>query len=94
MVDLIIFLLISIAVSQLWSNSKIFGYVRRFIVNIPIVRDILLCNVCASFWMALFVSLFFNPLIMLPHIVSNFALGAINYLICGILYKSEILKDD
>jgi hypothetical protein len=95
MVDLLIFLLIAISTSQLWSNSKIFGYVRRIIVKIPIIRDALLCPPCASFWVGIFVSLFFNPIAaLLPLIASNAALGVINYAICGILYKNNILTSD
>jgi len=95
LIYLIIFLLISVASSQLWSNSKICGYIRRFIVKIPFIRDVLLCPSCSSFWIAMFVSLFFNPLIgLMPYIVSNIAISIINYAICGILFKRNILTSD
>lgn len=80
----------------MWSHSKICGYIRRFIVNIPVLRDALLCPPCASFWVGILVSMFFNPLeplITIPAIYNIFV-ATINYAVCGILYKSEILKDD
>ena len=94
--NLLIFLLISISISQLWSNSKICGYVRRkVILKIPIVRDALLCPTCSSFWVGIFVSLFFNPLVVvMPLVISNIAESVINYAICGILYKNNILTED
>jgi len=96
LINLLLFLLIAISVSQLWSNSKICGYIRRKVVlNIPLIRDALLCAVCASFWVGVFVSLFFNPFIgLLPFIASNAAAGVINYAICGILFKNNILTED
>ena len=88
-------LLTTIALSQLWSNSKIFSPIRRFVTKIPYIRDALLCGPCASFWVALIFSFIFNPLInILPIVLSNISLAVINYLICGILYKRNILTDD
>jgi len=95
MIALLIFFLITIALSQLWSHSKVFSFVRRFLVKVPLIRDILLCPVCASFWIALGFSFILNPFVgLLPFIVANISLGAINYAICGILYKNNILTDD
>jgi hypothetical protein len=96
LINLFLFLLISVSASQLWSNSKICGYVRRKVVlHIPLVRDALLCSVCASFWVAIFVTLFFNPLAgVLPFIASNVAAAVINYAVCGILFKHNVLTED
>lgn len=93
---LIIYLLISISTSQLWNNSKICGYIRRKIVlKIPYVRDALLCPTCSPFWVGIFISLFFNPLnTILPIGISNISESIINYAICGILYKNNILTPD
>jgi hypothetical protein len=92
----LIFLLSAIGASQMWSNSKIMGYVRRkLVLRIPIVRDALLCPVCSSFWIAVFLSIVFNPLSgIIPIIFSNICLGLINYLICGILFKNNILTSE
>jgi len=95
MLLLIIYFLVAISLSQLWSNSKVFSPVRRYITKIPLVRDALLCSPCASFWVALGFSFIFNPLTMiLPILISNIALAVVNYAICGILYKRNILTDD
>jgi hypothetical protein len=92
--SILVYLLISIGVSQLWSHSKIFSRIRILTVKIPIVRDALLCPVCASYWMGLFVSLLINPLYPLVPYVSNIACGVITYLVAGLLYKNNILNDD
>lgn len=92
--ELIIYLLLAIGMSQLWSHSKIFSYVRIFIVKIPYIRDALLCPVCSSFWIGVVASLVFNPLISFIPIFSNVVCGIINYLICGLLFKKDILNDD
>lgn len=94
--DIVVYLLISLSLSQLWSHSKIFSYIRIFLVKIPLIRDALLCPVCSSFWIGLFVSLFLNPL--LPFfsniIISSISCAVINYGIFGILLKFKIFTDD
>jgi hypothetical protein len=93
--SILIFLLISISLSQLWSHSKVFSRVRGFITKIPLIRDALLCPPCASFWSALFLTLFLNPLLpILPMFIANVSISVVNYAICGILYKKNILTDD
>lgn len=93
---ILVFLLVSIGTSQLWNNSKIFNFIRcKIILKIPIIRDALLCSTCSSFWIGIFISLFFNPLSgHVTFIISNIMLGIITYLICGILFKKNILTDD
>lgn len=95
MLSFLLYFLVSIALSQLWSHSKVMSPLRRFITKIPVVRDALLCPPCASFWVALGFSFILNPLTtILPILISNVALAVINYMFCGILYKQNILTDD
>jgi hypothetical protein len=95
MFTLLIYFLVAIALSQLWSHSKVMSPLRRFITKIPLARDALLCPPCASFWIALGFSFILNPLAMiLPILISNISLAVVNYMFCGILYKHNILTDD
>ena len=95
MLSLIVFLLVAISLSQLWSHSKVFFPIRKFLTRIPIIRDALLCPPCASFWVALSFSFILNPLVfILPILISNISLAVINYAICDILYKKQILTND
>lgn len=93
MLELLFFIIISVAASQMWSHSTIFSWIRRKIVKIPLVRDALLCAVCSSFWIGLLISFFINPLIAYG-VLSHAACGLVNYLICGILFKNNILTED
>lgn len=79
----------------MWSHSKIMSPLRIQITKVPIVRDALLCPPCSSFWVAFGFSFIFNPLTnVVPIVISNITIAAVNYCICGILFKNRILTDD
>ena len=93
MVNLIIFLLMSISAAYMWSHADIFSFFRNKIARIPYIRKPLLCPDCFSFWAGFGVSFLFNPLVGLTYaFVTNLFCGLITYLIASTLYKHEILK--
>ena len=93
--NILLFLLITISLSQLWSHSKVMSPLRIWITKVPIVRNALLCPPCSSFWVAFGFSFLLNPLVnILPVLISNIAISAVNYCVCGILFKNRILTDD
>lgn len=64
LLSLIIFILVSLGLSSLWSISEIFQRPRNFVAKYfpTIIRKALLCMECSSFWIAAGLALFvFNP---------------------------------
>jgi len=93
MVNILIFLLMSLSVAYMWSHANIFSPIRNYIVKIPYIRQPLLCPECFSFWAGFGVSFFFNPLSSITYfIVSNLFCGLITHLVAATLYKHDILK--
>ena len=85
--SIIIFVLISISFSVMWSLSDIMSPLRNFTVKLPYIRRALLCPECSSFWIGLFVSVFiFNPFsaFFLGHILS----GLVSHFFALFLYKT------
>ena len=84
--NLIIYLILSLSISFIWSFTEIFTPIRNFVAKIPYVRKPLLCPECCSFWVGLLISFLYNPL---SHsiIFSNIFLGAATHLFACFLYK-------
>ena len=80
MMNLLLYLMISLGCSCLWSISDIFMPVRNFVAKYfpPFLRKMLLCMECSSFWIGLFIALF-----ILPFPVLNFSPNFIINSICG-----------
>lgn len=88
--DILLFLLMSLSLSQIWSFSKIMSPVRNFIAKIPYIRTPLICPECSSFWVGIFTSFFYNPLFNYfdsLNIVSTVLCGSITHLFAVYLYK-------
>ena len=88
--DVTVYLIISLAVAQMYSYSTIFIPVRNLIARIPYIRKPLLCPECSSFWMGVFTSFFFNPFLNCfdqYNIISTAVCGLITHLFAVYLYK-------
>jgi hypothetical protein len=87
--DLMYYLCISISFAYMWSFTEIFIPVRNFVAKIPYVRRPLLCPECSSFWIGLFVSFIYNPIILDMNILflTNICCGLVTHLFACILYK-------
>lgn len=87
--NLIVYILISVSASHLWSYSEIFASLRNRVAKTPLLNKFLLCPECSSFWIGIFSSIFLiNPFNSLIGIIYC---GFINYIICIFLYKKNIL---
>jgi len=88
------YLLLSISTSYMWGFADIFKSLKNKISNIPYIRRMLLCPECSSFWVGLFVSFFYNPLILdvkLPFLTNIFC-GLITHFVFSILLKGVFIK--
>ena len=98
LLGVIVFLLISIGISHLWSHSDIFSYFRNLIaLNFhPFFAKLFLCPECVSFWIGILVSFCFNPIagviIYKVHYLSHIFCGVITYLFTSPLYKKSVLE--
>lgn len=97
---IIIYLLITIGISCLWSLADIFIPARNFVAkNLKgIFSKMLLCMECSSFWIGFFVGFIYKPfnlLIFSNIILNNIILavfgGIITHLFVKILNKHKIL---
>lgn len=98
MLQFILFLLISIGCSCLWSLSEIFIPCRNYVAkHFPLIlRKGLLCMECSSFWIGCFVGIAFIPIFNsasfnLGYISCVPAGGVITYLLVKTLNKYKIL---
>jgi hypothetical protein len=87
--NLLYFLCISLSFCYIWSFADIFTPIRNFVARIPYVRRPLLCPECASFWIGLFVSYIYNPIILNINILflTNICCGLVTHLFACVLYK-------
>lgn len=85
--DFILYLLLALSVSFMWSFSEIFAPIRNFVAKIPYVRRSLLCPECSSFWMGLLTCIFYNPLFIILGYFSFVFSGLVVHLIACFLYK-------
>ena len=87
--DLIYYVCISLSFAYIWSFAEIFVPVRNFVARIPYIRRPLLCPECSSFWVGLFVSFIYNPIILDINILflTNICCGLVTHLFACILYK-------
>jgi len=87
--DILIFLLLSVSVSQMWSFARIFIPIRNIIAKIPWVHRPLLCPECSSFWVGVLVSLLYNPLRgEFNFIVATAFAGLLTHLAACYLFKA------
>jgi len=95
---ILVFLLMSVGVSHLWSHADVFSWPRNKIArHCPSwLRMLFLCPECASFWIGMVVSFLFNPLagvlVYKFHLLSHIMCGVITYLFASFLYKKSILE--
>lgn len=87
--NLLYYILISLSFSYMWSFADIFIPVRNFVARIPYIRRPLLCPECSSFWVGLFVSFLYNPLILDINVLflTNICCGLVTHLFACFLYK-------
>lgn len=85
--NLLVYILLSLSLSFIWSFADIFVPVRNFIAKIPYIRRPLLCPECSSFWVGLLVSFLYNPLLNILNIFSYIFCGLVNHLFACFLYK-------
>ena len=86
--DIIVFLLLSVSVSQMWSFAKIFIPIRNMIAKMPLISKPLLCPECSSFWIGVATSLFYNPLRgEFNFIIAIAFAGLLTHLVASYLFK-------
>lgn len=92
---MILFLLISLSISVMWSFSEIFRPIRNIISRIPYIRKPLICPECSSFWIGFTSSFLYNPIQndINFFIVSNVLCGLITHLFAFFLYKKNIANE-
>lgn len=94
--ELLYFLCISLSFSVMWSFSSIFSVVRNIVSRIPYIHKPLICPECASFWIGLFSSFLYNPILLdldIP-ILANIICGLITHLFSFFLYpRKENVKN-
>lgn len=92
--SLFVFLLISLSITDLWTSSYIFSRLRNWISRLPYSK-VLICAECFSFWVGVFLSIVFDPLIgysgLGHYYLSNIFCGALSFLISRLLYSKGIL---
>lgn len=86
--DFVIYIILSLSVSFMWSFSEIFSPVRNFVARIPYIRKPLICPECSSFWIGFFVSFLYNPLFSELGILSYIFCGLAVHLFAAFLYKN------
>ncbi|MEY4370982.1 MAG: hypothetical protein RIQ48_698 [Pseudomonadota bacterium] len=84
---IIIYLLLSLSLSFIWSFADIFLPIRNLIAKIPYIRRPILCPECCSFWIGFVISFLYNPLFNDLGYLSFIFLGLINHLIACFIYK-------
>ena len=86
--DVVLFLLLSVSVSQMWSFARIFIPIRNIVARIPLINKPLLCPECSSFWIGVATSLFLNPLRgEFNFIVATAFAGLLTHLVASYLFK-------
>jgi hypothetical protein len=75
----------------MWSFSEIFTPIRNFVSRIPYLRRPLICPECSSFWVGVFSSILYNPIVLdFDYIlISNILCGLITHLFCFFLYREK-----
>jgi hypothetical protein len=87
--ELLYFVILSLAVSYMWSYSSIFAPIRALTTKIPYVRVPMLCPDCSSFWFGLLVSFLYNPIVLIISLplLTNLFCGLVTHLFASFLYK-------
>jgi len=89
--DIILFILLSVSVAQMWNYSKIFLPVRNLIAKSSFLSKPLLCMECSSFWVGVLTSLFYNPLRgEFTFLVATMFAGLLTHLVASYLLRLYI----
>jgi hypothetical protein len=90
--SLLVFLLISLSITDLWTSSYIFNWLRNRISRLPYTK-VFICPECFSMWIGIGLSLFFNPILPFFHciILSHLFCGSLSYLLARFMYSKGIL---
>lgn len=95
---LLMFVIIGLSLSHMWSHSAVLARVRFWVTKIPYIRVPLLCPECCSFWIGFGLSFLFNPFLGLSilglPVLSNVLLGLVLHLFASPLYGHDILTDN
>ena len=90
--NLILYILISLGVSYMWSFSEIFRPLRNIAARVPIIKYPLICPECSSFWFGLLTYLLiYSPFVIQNIFVSALLGGLIVHLCACILYKKVLI---
>ena len=92
LLELLYFLCLSISISYMYSFAGIFDPIRKIVNKIPYIRVPMSCPDCSSFWFGLFVSVFYNPIVLdisIPFLANLFC-GTVTHLFASLLYKKTI----
>ena len=84
--NILSYLLISCSLSFMWNFAEIFIPIRNLIAKIPYLRKPFLCPECSSFWIGLFFSFLYNPLINQFKYISYILCGSITHIICAYIF--------
>jgi len=96
----LLYLIISVGCSALWSLSEIFTPLRNYVAKYfpTFLRKMLLCMECSSFWIGLFVSLFLFPYPyvftggLFYYIIGSICGGISTYITVKIILNLKILE--
>lgn len=77
----------------MWSFAEIFKPIRNLVAKVPFIRRPLLCPECCSFWVGLFVSFLYNPIVLDWNlgIITNICAGLVTHFFACFLYKTTTL---
>lgn len=89
--DLLFFLVVCLAASYAWNDTEIGTVFRNFVAKIRYIRKPMLCHECSSFWISLFVSIFFNPLNNVMPIVSNIILAFAGFFVNLYFVRNKLI---
>jgi hypothetical protein len=91
---LFVFLLISISLTDIWTNGYIFTPLRNWVSRLNFGK-LLICPECFSFWVGFFLSFIFDPLIGFPgmshYFLSHVFSGTVTFLMARFLYGKGVL---
>jgi hypothetical protein len=89
--DILLYILISLSFSVMWSMSDIFMPIRNIIAKLKYIRKPLLCPECSSFWIGVFVCLFvYTPTIVVVPFLNVALCALLVHFFAVILYKKII----
>lgn len=96
---LLLYLFVSIGTSCIWSLSDLFLKPRNIVAKYfpSLLRKMLLCMECSSFWIGILISIFICPVSIPTYdypFISDICGGVITYLFVKILNNFSVLQKD